>query len=242
MNRRGQGLIIAKRSISLSKTYPVIGAFMTLVGVSFLGLSGLVISPATTVTSSGSNATAAANTAMGVPFLAVPFQTLAAILFSTPVLLLFVYDKNNGVLEYLLSLGMDQGDIYRQYLKAALVLAGALVVLDVVADTIVGLVEGTVGLALGISGLIVAFALPAVSFGTILMMSFSSLQQQRIGSNQPLGMAIGAFVVLPTYLLPLIEPSIAFSVDLLLAGVVVGLSLLAYSLSSRWISREKLLP
>lgn len=223
--------------MSLSKTYPIIGAALSLVGVLFSSVSGLVAtSPATAVTATS------ANSAAGVPFLAVPFQALAAILFSTPVILLFVYDKNNGVLEYLLSLGMTQGDIYRQYLKAALILAGTLVAFDFALDTIVGLAEGTAGFALGIAGLVVAFGLAAVSLGTVLMMSFSSLQKQRVGSNQPLGMAIGSFTVLPTYVLPLVAPSAGFPIDLSLAVVVVTLSLLTYSLSSRWIKREKLLP
>lgn len=237
-----QGMIIAKRSVSLSKTYLVIGVFLTLVGLVFSSLSGLVSNVSTTGIPTGANATAVANTAEGVPFLSVPFQALAATMFATPVLLLFVYDKNNGVLEYLLSLGMNQRDIYRQYLKAALILAAAIVAFDVIVDVTVGLIEGAAGLTLEISGLVVALALAAVSFGTLLMMSFSSLQKQRMGSNQPLGMAIGAFVVMPSYLLPLVIPSIAFWVDLLLAGVIVGLALLTYSLSSRLISREKLLP
>jgi hypothetical protein len=232
-----QGMIIARRSVSLTKSFPIIGVFLSIVGALFSSLSGLVSGAST-----GGFPTSPNDTTLGVPFLAVPFQALAAIMFSTPVLLLFVYDKNNGVLEYLLSLGMNQGDIYRQYLKAALILAAAIVAFDVIIDVLVGLIDGTAGFALGITGLVVAFALPAVSFGTLLMMSFSSLQKQRMGSNQPLGMAIGSVVVMPAYLLPLIVPSIAFWVDLLLAGVVVGLSLLTYSLSSRWISREKLLP
>lgn len=234
-------MIIARRSVSLSKTYLVVGVGMTLVGVLFAGLSGLIgnvppTGPAIT------NSTAVANTAQGVPFLSASFQALAAILFTTPVLLLFVYDKNNGVLEYFLSLGMNQRDIYRQYLEAALILAAIIVAFDVFIDMTVGLIQGTAGTTAEISALVVAFALPAVSFGTLLMMSFSSLQKQRVGSNQPLGQAIGAIVVLPSYLLPIAAPSIAFWVDLLLAGVITGLALLSYSLSGRLISREKLLP
>jgi hypothetical protein len=237
-----QGMVIAKRSISLSKTYLVMGVFLSLVGLVFLSLPGLIRNVPTTGIPAGANATIAANTAAGVPFLSVPLQALAATMFATPVLLLFVYDKNNGVLEYLLSLGMSQGDIYRQYLKAALILAAAIVAFDVIIDVIFGLIEGAAGLTLEVSGLVAALALAAVSFGTLLMMSFSSLQKQRMGSNQPLGMAIGATVVLPAYMLPLIIPSIAFWTDLLLAGVIIGLALLTYSLSSGLISREKLLP
>lgn len=233
-------MIIARRSVSLSKTYLVFGVILSIVGCLFASTSGLVSNGVTT--GMPTNATAAANTSEGLPFLAVPFQSLAAILFATPVLLLFVYDKNNGVLEYLLSLGMNQRDIYRQYLKGALTLAAVIVSFDVIIDLIVGLIEGVARSTIEISGLVAAVALAAVSFGTLLMTSFSSLQKQRIGANQPLGQAIGSVVVVPSYILPLVVPSIAFWIDLVYAGVVVALALLTYSLSSRWISREKLLP
>jgi hypothetical protein len=157
--------------------------------------------------------------------------------------MLYVYDKNNGVLEYFLSLGMNQGDVYRQYLKAALMLSSGLVVFEVVINVAAGLIEGVSGLIpLEVSGLVVALALPVVSFDTLIMMSFSSLQKQRVGSNQPLGMAIGVLMVMPAYITPLAVPSLALAVDLLLAGVIVVLSLLMYLSSSRLISREKLLP
>jgi hypothetical protein len=135
--------------------------------------------------------------ATALPLVAVPLQVFAAVLFATPVLLLFVYDKNNGVLEYFLSLGMNQRDVYRQYLKAALILSSAIVWLEIVIDVVAGVIEGTSGLMLEVSGLVVALAIPAVSFGSLVMMSFSSLQKQRVGSNQPLGMAIGVFIVMP---------------------------------------------
>ena len=74
------------------------------------------------------------------------------------------------------------------------------------------------------------------------MMSFSSLQKQRVGSNQPLGMAIAAVPVVASIYLPLILPPLAFLIDLALAAVVGAFSLFAYALSGRLISREKLLP
>jgi len=39
-----------------------------------------------------------------------------------------------------------------------------------------------------------------------------------------------------------VVPSLALTLDLLLTGLIVGLSLVMYFLSSRMISREKLLP
>ncbi|MDA4118694.1 MAG: hypothetical protein OK455_10165, partial [Thaumarchaeota archaeon] len=118
-----------------------------------------------------------------------------------------------------------------------------LVVFETVVNVAAGLIEGTRGtLLVEVAGLVVVIALPVVSFETLLMMSFSSLQKQRVGSNQPLGMGIGVIMVLPAYVVPFVAESLALTVDLLLAGVVAFLSLLMYLSSSRLISREKLLP
>lgn len=239
----GQGTIIAKRSISLSKTYPILGIFLALLGVLISSSSGVIGNLSTTGIPVNATSTSGLNLTKALPLVSVALQVFAAIIFATPVLLLYVYDKNNGTLEYFLSLGMNQGDIYRQYLKAALILSSGLVGFDVVIDIVTGLIEGTSGLMLlEVSGLLVAMALPVVSFGALIMMSFSSLQKQRVGSNQPLGMAIGIFMVLPAYIVPLALPSLALEIDLLLAVVIVVLSLLMYFASSRLISREKLLP
>lgn len=239
-----RGVIIARRSISLTKSYPIIGVFLALMGLFLSILPGLIQGiPTTGIPSEiGTNATSSADAMTGLPFLAVPLQAFAAIIFATPVLLLFVYDKNNGVLEYFLSLGMNQRDVYRQYLKAALLLSLAAIVFEVIIDAVAGLIQGTSILMLEISGLVVVLSLSVVSFATLIMVSFSSLQKQRVGSNQPLGMAIGVFIVMPAYIIPLILPNLALEIDLLLAVVVVGLSGLTYSISGRLINREKLLP
>lgn len=237
----GQGTTIAKRSVSLSKTYPILGIGMALVSALLTGLSGIVGN----VSTSGipANTTGSLDLSTTLPLLSVALQVLSAILFSTPVLLLYVYDKNNGVLEYFLSLGMDQGEIYRQYLKAALILASGLVGFEVVVGTAAGLAEGLGWpILVEVSGLVLALALPAVAFGALIMMSFSSLQKQRVGSNQPLGMAVGVLIVMPAYLVSVVAPSVALEIDLLLAGIVAALSVLMYFSSSRLISREKLLP
>ena len=138
---------------------------------------------------------------------------------------------------------MNQSDIYRQYLKAALILSSGIVALEVMINVVAGLIERTNGvLLLEVSGLVVAIALPVVSFSTLIMMSFSSLQKQRVGANQPLGMAIGIMMVLPAYIVPLLVPAFALTIDLLLAAAITALSILMYLSSSRLISREKLLP
>ncbi len=238
-----QGTVIAKRSVSLSKTYPVVGFFLALLGILLSSLSEVISNLSTSAVPVASSSATGLDLSTALPLVSVALQVFAVLMFATPVLLLYVYDKNNGVLEYFLSLGMNQGDIYRQYLKAALILASALVAIEVVIDVVAGLIAGRSALTvLEVPGLVVALALPAVSFGTIVMMSFSSLQKQRVGSNQPLGMAIGIFTVLPAYIIPLALPSLALEVDLLLAGLITVLSLLAFFSSSRLISREKLLP
>ncbi len=239
----GQGAIIAKRSISLSKTYLAVGIFMALLGVLISSLSGAVNGFSTTGIPVNAANTGGLDVANALPLVSVALQVIAAITFSIPVLMLYVYDKNNGVLEYFLSLGMNQGDVYKQYLKAALILSSGLVVFEIVVNAVAGSIEGVSGvLLLEVCGLVVALALPVVSFDALIMMSFSSLQKQRVGSNQPLGMAIGVLMVMPAYLVPLVVPSLAFAFDLFLAGVIAVLSLLVYLSSSRLISREKLLP
>jgi hypothetical protein len=86
-------------------------------------------------------------------------------------------------------------------------------------------------------------ALSVVSFDTMAMMTFSSLQKQRAGANQPLGLALGGLLVVPAYLTALILPFIGVVVvDLAEAVVIAALSIALFILSSRLISREKLLP
>ncbi|MHB8566963.1 MAG: hypothetical protein ACYC7D_12250 [Nitrososphaerales archaeon] len=234
--------VIARRSVSLSKTYLVIGLFMALLGALISSLSRVIGNLASSGITNATG-TSSLDIATALPLISIALQVFAAIIFATPILLLYVYDKNNGVLEYFLSLGMNQGDIYRQYLKAALLLASAVVVFEVVVNVVAGLITGANELTtLEVSGLVVVLALPVVSFSTLIMMSFSSLQKQRVGSNQPLGMAIGVFMVMPAYIIPLLLPTYALEVDLLLAGVIVILSALFYFSSSRLIRRERLLP
>jgi len=235
----GQGAIIAKRGVSLSKTYAVIGILMALLAVLLSSASGLIGSASVTGAPTGSQGP---DLSTALPLVSVALQVFAAILFSAPVLLLYVYDKNNGVLEYFLSLGMTQGDVYRQYLKAALMLSSVLVAFEAIANVTAGLIGGTAATSLVVSALVAVIALPVVAFDSLIMMSFSSLQKQRVGSNQPLGMAIGVFMVMPAYLVPLAVPSLALTVDLLLAAATAALASVAYLSASRLIGREKLLP
>ena len=233
---RDPGIIIVKRGFALSSSYIVfaiilssIAILITNIGNAFLrGVPG------------GSDVYAGTS----ISLLSVGLTALAAGLLTTPVLLLYVYDKNNGVLEYFLSLGMNQGDIYKRYLKAGVILVVLLVLAVAVANVAVALIlRGDVIFPLEASALAAALSLSVVSFDTVAMMAFSSLQKQRAGANQPLGLALGALLVLPAYMTPYFLPFIVVVVvDLVEAVVIAALSIALFLLSSRLIRREKLLP
>ena len=139
---------------------------------------------------------------------------------------------------------MNQEDIYKRYLKAGVILVSLVMIAVVVADVTVALIlRGDVTVPLVASGIAAALSLSIVSFDTVAMMTFSSLQKQRAGANQPLGLALGGLLVVPAYLTALILPGIvAVAVDLAEATIIAGLSIALFLLSSRLISREKLLP
>ncbi len=237
------GVIVARRSTTLSKTYLVVGLFLAVLAVLISSLGGVIGHLSLMGVSINATESNALGLSTALPMVSVALQVLAAIAFATPVLLLYVYDKNNGILEYFLSLGMSQGDIYRQYLKASLMLASGLVALEILIGAVVGLLQGTSGyMLLEEFALVAVLAVPVVSLETLIMMSFSSLQKQRVGSNQPLGTAIAVFLVLPAYITPLLAPSLALAADLLLASLIALLTVIMYLSSSRLIRREKLLP
>jgi hypothetical protein len=178
--------------------------------------------------------------------LSVPFMVLGILLFVTPVILLYVYDKNNGVLEYLLSLGWTQSGIFKRYLKAALFLALTLFIAEFAANVIVSVIAGTqtaILLGLAVLGVTATVGFSAVSLVIIAMVAFSSLQKQRVGGNSPLALLLGILVISPTWVVPYILPFfIDVLIDLLIAGVVSALSIVLLILSSRLIRREKMLP
>jgi hypothetical protein len=176
----------------------------------------------------------------------IGFMGFGILFFSTPVILLYVYDKNNGVLEYFLSLGWNQSDVFRRYLKASLLLALTVFVGEFAANLVVTTVLGNqTAILFGLVAMAITAALSfsAVSLVTVSMVAFSSLQKQRVGANSPLGLALGVPVLLPTYYLPLFLPSsISILADLLIAAVAGILSIVLLTLSGRLIRREKMLP
>ena len=220
--------IFAKRSLSLTKTFLVMGTLFAVLGTLVFDVIDI----------SAPNASFA--------LFPIGFMGFGVLFFSTPVILLYVYDKNNGVLEYFLSLGWNQSDVFKRYLKASLLLALIIYATEFVVNLVVTVISGNqaaILLGLVAMGVSAALSFSAVSLVTVAMVAFSSLQKQRVGANSPLGLALGVPVLLPTYYLPLFLPfSLSVLTDLLIAAVACVLSIVLLSLSSRLIRREKMLP
>ena len=177
--------------------------------------------------------------------LSVSFMSFGLLMFTTPVILLYVYDKNNGVLEYLLSLGWNQSDIFRQYLKTALFLALTLFIGVAVTVLIAGAIAGSQ--AVLVLDLLMLFltaflGFSVVSLVTAAMMTFSSLQKQRVGANTPLAMVLGVVFIFPTFYLSFLGFILEFGVVLSLCILAGALSAVLLLLSSRLVRREKMLP
>ena len=222
-------LVFAKRSLGLSKIIAGIGLFLAA-----LGIFAMV---ALTLLAGSSNAQ--------IFLLPVSFMSFGMLMFPTPVILLYVYDKNNGVLEYLLSLGWNQRDIFRQYLKSALFLALLLFTAESITVIIAGAIVGSEAVFLLdlVVLLLTAFlGFSVVSLVNVSMMAFSSLQKQRVGANSPLGLVVGAVFIFPTFYLSFLGFIPEFIVELSLAILAAVLSAALLILSSRLIRREKMLP
>jgi len=74
------------------------------------------------------------------------------------------------------------------------------------------------------------------------MMAFSSLQKTPMGANQPLEVIIGIIPVFPTLIFPLVFPSYAIIMDILIAIAILLVSIALLLSVDRLILREKLLP
>ncbi len=222
-------LVFAKRSLSLSKIQAGVGLFLAAFGIFLIialtFLAGISSAP--------------------VFLLSVSFMSFGLLMFTTPVILLYVYDKNNGVLEYLLSLGWNQSDVFKKYLKAALFLALTLFIAEAAAVLIAGVfAESQTVFLLDLLMLILTAFLgfSVVSLVTLAMMAFSSLQKQRVGANTPLAMVLGVVFIFPTFYLSFLgfipELQVVLSICILASCLAATLLLL----SSRLIRREKMLP
>lgn len=227
--------ITMKRSVKLSKTYIVLGTVITIYGIILSNIMSLI--------PTGSVAPAPINLANNFPLLSVALLSLSAVLFSLPVVMLFVYDKNNGVLEYLLSTGLDQLDIFKGYVKASLTLATYLLVFSIILNTSVGLLLGTsLNLLASMAALTFAIGISEVFLVSVCMVAFSSLQKTPMGANQPLGVIVGVIPMFPALILPIVFPVYAIVVDLAIAALTLIVSLALLLSVGRLIIREKLLP
>jgi len=170
----------------------------------------------------------------------VPFAAMVGLVITTPVYLLFVNDKNVGVLEYLLAVGMDQRSIFWGYLKAALLLSLVAIVPMVLLNTVMAgsglatsLTAGALSLVTGASD---------VSLVTVLMTAYSSMQRKPTGMNSPIGLTIGVLLILPEFFLIAVVRGGILYVDTAVALGILAVSLVFLSYLDRLIKREKLLP
>ena len=227
--------VTMKRSVRLSRTYFILGIVMTVYGVVLSNLMSIIPSDSTNP--------APIDLANNFPVLSVALLSLSAVLFSLPVVMLFVYDKNNGVLEYLLSTGLDQHDVFKGYVKASLVLAIYLLVFAVILNTVVGVLLGTsLSLLASMTVLTFAIGISEVFLVSVCMVAFSSLQKTPMGANQPLGVIVGVIPMFPALILPIVFPSYAIVIDLSIAAITLIVSLALLLSVGRLILREKLLP
>jgi hypothetical protein len=139
---------------------------------------------------------------------------------------------------------MSQSDIYRRYLKAAMLLALTFLAFVLVAHVAVGTFVKTRGTILfETSILLVVLSVSVVTLLVVSMMAFSSLQRQRVGANQPVGLAIGGLAVVPDYVIPFVFPRVtAVLIELAIALAIAAIAMSLLLMSKRLISREKLLP
>ena len=231
----GFSTVTAKRGLRLGFTYVVLSFVMLVPAVLLQGSSALNL-PTHGVPEG-------VDLSLYLSLLAVPLVSLAGLLASMPVSLLFVHDKDNGTLEYLLSLGMDQKDVFRGYLGASLILGSVLLAVGV------GL-EATLGLASKIASsllftqvvLTIALGYSVISLVSILMSAFSSLQRQPMGANQPLGIAVGAMFLVAAMIVPAVVPALTLVLELGIAALITGITLSLLFLSGRLIRRERMLP
>jgi len=178
--------------------------------------------------------------ASSLPYMVVPFSAVFGLIISTPTYLLFVNDKNAGVLEYLLAVGMGQRDVFKGYLKAALMLASVAILPAVAVNTLLS-ISGP-GAAVLAGSLALVTGLADVALVTFLMTAFSSLQRRPTGMNSPLGITIGVLLVMPELLLLFVFGSAILWLDLAIAGGIVVATAVLLLLVDRLIMREKLLP
>ncbi len=243
-----------KRGLGISRIHLVLTVFFVLMVLTVWNPSFLasVTTASNSIANTIANGTAAntvstlkagAGSAGDAALITIPLGVMPAVMLATPIILLFVYDKNNGMLEYFLSLGMRQREIYTSYLKAALLLIVILFAILAPIYIALGYLDHVLLLNATIMALMIPMSLADVSFMMIAMFAFSSLQKTRAGGNQPIGMILGVVWLLPGLVLALAFPmGTAIVAELALTVVVALLAMAMLMTSGKLISREKLLP
>ena len=220
------------RSSRMGVMYVVIGLIMGVVLTVVLDLAGSV----GTVVQNGTTFDVGAFTGS----ILVSFGALVGVVAATPVFFLFVYDKNAGVLEYLLAVGMSQREVFSGYLKGALELAAA-----VMAPSIL------LNLALSPNGLVfrsesavisLVLGLADVALVTVLMSAFSSMQRRPSGMNSPLGVGVGIIPVFPGLILGALVGPLVFWLEGAIALIILAVAVALLLSLDRFVSREKFLP
>ncbi len=103
------------------------------------------------------------------------------------------------MLEYLLTVGMDQRGVFMGYLKAAVMLSLVAIVRVVLLD--VAFMNGGFGLTLLGGVLALATGVSDVALVTVLMTAFRWMQKRPTGMNSPIGISIGVVLLIPGFLL-----------------------------------------
>lgn len=226
---------VFSRSARMGISYVVLGVIM---GISLTVVFNYVVRVSSTVP-----ATTSVNVAdlpSILSFMVVPFSAVVGLLITTPIYLLFVADKNTGLLEYLLAVGMGQRDVFWGYMKASFLLSMVGMVPMMALNVV--LASNGLGNAAIASGLSLLTGFSDVALVTVLMTAFSSMQKRPSGMNSPVGISIGILLMLPEVLLisllgkEIVWLDLAFGV-----GIFVVAAFLLASIN-RLIVREKLLP
>ena len=247
-------VVTARRALGIMKTYIAITIFFSILATVAWNPGNYASGNNLNATSNASPANTVAHDAkfLGGSFggtsiilLAVPLYAIPLLALAMSVLILFVYDKNNGVLEYLMSLGLSQKDIYKRYLKASLLLTSLVLAIFIPANLAYSrIVYGPAIFykILPVYPLITLFALAVVTFMSMCMMAFSALQKARAGSNQPLGMVIGYLATVPAYFALAFPLAAGLLFDLAIVAIIALVSIAMLLSSDRLIRRETFLP
>ena len=216
------------------------GIVYVVMGVLLAGVLTVVLDLAAGLANVPASETHGADVVAALGLIVIPFAAMAGLIVTTPVYLLFVNDKNSGVLEYLLAVGMGQRDIFKGYLKAALLLS----LVAMVPAVLLNLALSPDGLVAASKGGALALVTGAadVAMVTVLMTGFSSMQRRPTGMNSPLGIGIGVFIMLPEMVLFSVLGTAVIWLDIAVAAVVLATAVTLLAFLDRLIRREKLLP